>query len=97
MMPGMTKTDTHTDRAVADILTLVDAYRAATGFKDSGVSRAVFSDPGFVLRLRRGEDVKLSKLRRLEAFLRAELAKPRARPTRASGSSSASHDVAPCA
>ena len=70
MFAGMTNAvATHAEAARAAILAKIDRCKATKGIADSGIGRAALSDSMFVGRLRRGENVTLEKLNRLERWL----------------------------
>jgi hypothetical protein len=69
---------TLTDKYRAELLALVDRYKAVCGKADSGVSFSSFpSDGEFISRLRRGQNVTLYKAARLEEHIENELEKAR--------------------
>ncbi|WP_156295604.1 hypothetical protein [Methylobacterium aquaticum] len=74
---------THTARTYADalrdiVIRMVDDHRARHGGSDSGISRQALKDSDFIGRLRRGENVTVEKIARLELWLKGQ---PGAVPT----------------
>jgi hypothetical protein len=65
---------THAEAARAAIIAKIDRCKLARDIADSGIGRAALSDSMFVGRLRRGENVTLDKLNRLELWLDTALA-----------------------
>lgn len=65
---------TLTDKYRADLLALVDRYKAVSGKADSSVSIAAFStDFNFVFRVRRGDNFTIYKAAKLEDYLETKL------------------------
>lgn len=63
---------TLTDKYRADLLALVDRYKAVSGKADSSVSIGAFStDFNFVFRVRRGDNFTIYKAAKLEDYLEA--------------------------
>lgn len=63
---------TYTDALRALVLRQVDDYANRMEMSDSGISRSAVGDSEFVGRLRRGENVTVEKLRRLELWLKGQ-------------------------
>ncbi|MEN3238238.1 hypothetical protein PUR29_32850 [Methylobacterium ajmalii] len=63
---------TYTDALRALVLRQVDDYARRMEMSDSGISRSAVGDSEFVGRLRRGENVTVEKLRRLELWLKGQ-------------------------
>lgn len=72
----MTDINLSVERMRADLVMLVDQYRALTGLADSTVSRQIVgrNDSDFVRRLRAGDNVTTAKAALFEARLRMLLA-----------------------
>jgi hypothetical protein len=67
-----------------ELLKLLDLYKSQTGKSDSRISRDCFgSDSEFVARVRRGQDIYLSRAMIFEGFLRRRIAETRPRPSKA--------------
>ncbi len=78
-VPVMTNSfATYTDALRALVLRMVDDYASRNEASDSGISRRALGDSEFVGRLRRGENVTIEKLARLELWLKGQ---PGALPT----------------
>lgn len=65
---------TRTEKYVADLLALIERYKAITGKADSGVSSGAFpTDNGFIARLRDGGKITLRKAEKLEDYIEQRL------------------------
>jgi hypothetical protein len=65
---------TLTDKYRADLLALVDCYRAVSGKADSSVSVGAFqTDFNFVFRVRRGDNFTIYKAAKLEKYVNDRL------------------------
>lgn len=56
------------------LLRQIDAYKAATGRSDRWISAQATKNPKLILRVRRGENVTLKQLEKIENLIFAEAA-----------------------
>jgi hypothetical protein len=89
MLPAMSQQASLAQRYRADLLALVDKASKHAGMADATLSRMASSgDPKaknaankLVLKLRRGDNLMIESLERLEACCRVLLARPAVKPT----------------
>lgn len=56
-------------KARDDLLRRIDAFKAATGRSDRWLSAQATKNPKLLLRIRRGQNVTLREIEKVEAFI----------------------------